>query len=665
MIFCLGFSSQAALAYTPNDPYLAKQTYLQRINAFGAWDYLMSSSTAKKEIIVAVLDSGVDIDHPDLMNQIWVNAKEIPNNSLDDDNNSYIDDINGWDFVESIPDPRPKFETDYVYDAVQHGTLVAGMIGAEFNNSIGIAGLAPKVNIMPLRVLDSQGIGSTNVLAQAIDYAVANGAEVINLSLVGKVADPQLQTSIDAAYAKGVAIVAASGNEESIGVNLDYDPRYPICDLELLNRVFGVAALDSSNKLANFSNYGSSCIDISAPGTEIFSTIYYYPEISEYASYYSGGWAGTSVAAPMVSATIANIKSLAPNLSLERIYQILKSSASSLQAAEPRNFPWLGAGILNMSQAVATAEDLVSHGANYLALAPLSDRPLVSVRNQDGSEFSSFLAYSASFTGGVALASADLNNDKVSEIVTAPNSNGGPHIRIFDLLGNVRSQFMAYDAKFRGGISLAIGDVDGDGEKEIITAPSTAAGPEIRVWTAKGVLESKFMAYDAKFRGGVTLTVGDTNGDGIDEIITAPNISGGPHIRIFNAAGSVISQFMAWDKNLRSGYRLAFGDFDHNGKGEIAITATKSARGEIVFFSPQGEKINSWLAFPHLGEVTYRFSLNAYDATGDLLTDLVVVPEVARPAGLKIFDADGQLLNTILTSLSNRYGWSVASIYQH
>ena len=138
---------------TPNDPYFSRQWYLPRIEADLAWTKIKESP----DITVAVIDSGVDINNPDLKNNIWVNPKEILGNGIDDDHNGFIDDVNGWDFVNNVPDPSPKFEEGWTEAGVSHGTMVAGIIGAEGNNGIGVAGVTWKTKIMPLRVLNDKG----------------------------------------------------------------------------------------------------------------------------------------------------------------------------------------------------------------------------------------------------------------------------------------------------------------------------------------------------------------------------------------------------------------------------------------------------------------------------------------------------------------------------
>ncbi len=194
----------------PSDTYFNNQWYLQKIKAVQAWNVIRESPN----IIIAVLDSGVQIDHPDLKDNIWVNKKEIPDNGIDDDKNGFADDSNGWDFVNNLPDPAPKFKEGFTEDGILHGTIIAGIAAAAGNNAAGVAGITWKAQIMPIKVLDDKGEGNTAKVVKGIDYAVANGAGIINLSFVGFGYSKSLDDAVKRAYDAGVIVVAAGGNEE-------------------------------------------------------------------------------------------------------------------------------------------------------------------------------------------------------------------------------------------------------------------------------------------------------------------------------------------------------------------------------------------------------------------------------------------------------------------
>jgi subtilisin family serine protease len=221
------------------------------IDANRAWDL----ETGGTDVLVAVVDSGVDVTHPDLSANIWNNPNEI-NNGIDDDGNGYIDDIHGWDFVENDNQP---------IDSHGHGTHVAGIIGAVGNNGMGSAGVCWRVSLMPLRFITASDYGTTADAIEAIEYADDNGADVINLSWGGPDYSQALKDAIDAVDA---LVVCAVGNE---GVNLDDVPLYP-ASYDSAN-LLSVAASDADDYPAWFTNYSDSLADVAAPGTLIYSTV--------------------------------------------------------------------------------------------------------------------------------------------------------------------------------------------------------------------------------------------------------------------------------------------------------------------------------------------------------------------------------------------------------
>lgn len=639
--------------YTPLDPYLFQQSYLGAINAKGSWSY---SSKENKEVVVAVLDSGIDLVHPDLKNNIWINSDEIPGDGLDNDENSYIDDINGWDFVDSDNTPTPVLLEGYDYTAVNHGTVIAGIIGASANDE-GIIGVNPRVKIMDLRILDAKGMGNTLVLSQAIDYAAENGADIINLSLVGKSIDESLKKSISNAYNKGVMIVAASGNESKSGVDLDIEPAYPVCDFDNINKVIGVAAVDSQNKLSAFSNYGEKCIDISAPGVNIYSTVYHDLADVNFSSYYRGGWSGTSVAAPMVTGALSLLKMNYPNLRPADLYSILLASSDSLQAASPLIYKKLGKGLLNIGAALDAANKYYNQTIK-IVLAPQANlTPEILIMNDKGNLLSSFLAYDKKFKGGVNLATGDLDNNGSYEIVTAPLSRGGPHVRVFSNQGTILNEFFAYDGKYTGGVNLAVGDLLGDKSKQIVTAPVTG-GSEIKVFKANGSFLKSFVAYDAKFKGGVNIAVGDVDNDGKAEIITAPASNGGPHIKVFNNDGLLLYQFFAYDKKMTKGVWLTVGDLDHDGWQDIVTVPAKNTMPQVRAFNFNGTALYDFIAYSQY--LTSGIRLSARDLSGDGLVELLALPNKSASALLRIYDSKGlEKSNVYLRNAQDKNGYNL------
>ena len=230
---------------------------LEQINAPEAWE----QGYTGKDVVVAVIDTGVDYTHEDLDANIWVNAKEIPNNGIDDDGNGYIDDVRGFDFAGNDNDPMD--ETSLFNPG--HGTHVAGTIAAE-DNGIGVTGVAPNAKIMPIRVLNELGEGNEDDIAAGIRYAADNGADVINLSL-GGASSIVIDEAIHYAEAKGLTVVMAAGNE---GAPQPSSPADLAGDVGL-----AVGAVDVNNEMGDFSNRaGLNPIDyVVAPGVEVRSTM--------------------------------------------------------------------------------------------------------------------------------------------------------------------------------------------------------------------------------------------------------------------------------------------------------------------------------------------------------------------------------------------------------
>jgi subtilisin family serine protease len=256
----------------PNDPLFPQEWGLLNTRQFGgtigsdiaatrAWDTVTGGNA-----LVAVVDTGVAMDHPDLVQNLWTNPGETAGDSVDNDANGVVDDVHGFDAVTTPGDPNaPGNPRDFN----GHGTHVAGTIAARGNNGIGIAGVSWVAQLMAVRVLDAQGSGSDASVIAGFDYAGRMGADIVNASLGGPNGNPAMRTVIEK-YPNTLFVVAA-GND---GLNVQTTPTYP-CSFPSANIVC-VAATNQSDQLAGFSNFGASSVDLAAPGVEILSTQPHY-----------------------------------------------------------------------------------------------------------------------------------------------------------------------------------------------------------------------------------------------------------------------------------------------------------------------------------------------------------------------------------------------------
>ncbi|NCU44619.1 hypothetical protein EOM71_03000, partial [Candidatus Falkowbacteria bacterium] len=441
-------------ALSPSDSYYGNQWYLQKIKAQISWDERRESP----DIVIAIIDSGVQTNHPDLKDNIWVNQREIPGNRKDDDGNGFIDDVNGWDFVNNSTDPNPKFTPGFTEDGVFHGTIVAGVAAASGNNAAGVAGVTWRAQIMPLKALDDQGTGNTFRIIQAIDYAVNNGADIINLSFVGYGYSQSLAEAIERAYRAGVIVVAAAGNEESggYGHSLDKLPMYPACHDGDKNMVIGVASTDALDQKTNFSSYGSRCVDIAAPGVSIYSTVVYAPnrqiDGQPLDKYYDGYWSGTSVSVPMVSGALALVMQQNPSLKRDEVIKVLLNNTDDIARLNMDYLGQMGRGRLNVASAINDASLQLSGQVNRILVAPASSSSQpIRILDVKGKALAEFYAFGINFPYGLRVASGDLDNDGSPEIVVVPDKGGQSAVKIFNYKGKLVGQFIAWRKDFAAG----------------------------------------------------------------------------------------------------------------------------------------------------------------------------------------------------------------------
>ncbi len=297
------------------------------IDAPEAWDIETGNN-----VVVGVIDTGVDYSHPDLNDNMWTNPGETPGNEVDDDGNGYVDDYYGYDFINDDGDP---------FDDYGHGTHVAGTIAAEGNNDIGVTGVSWSAEIMALKIFDASGFTDEFSAIQAVEYATIMGAKLTNNSWGGGGYSQALYDAIANAGEAGQLFIAAAGNYSN---NNDVNPFYPASyDLD---NIIAVAATDHNDQLSNFSHGGATSVDIGAPGSNIYSTI----PGGGYASY-----SGTSMATPHVTGVASLIWSQEPELSALEVKERILSYVDPIEALQGIT---VSGGRLNAYNALTETEPL-------------------------------------------------------------------------------------------------------------------------------------------------------------------------------------------------------------------------------------------------------------------------------------------------------------------
>jgi len=274
------------------------------INVENAW----KTTTGNPNLVVGIIDTGIDYNHKDLKSNIWINTKEIAGNGIDDDSDGYIDDYNGWNFADN---------NNNSFDDNSHGTHVSGIIAAS-SNGIGTVGVAPSVKVMPLKAADDQGDLYTSDVISAIQYGISHGVKLFNCSFGG---EDFSQTEYDAFKSSNALFVCAAGNGDANGNGMSNDNAikdYP-ASYDLPN-IISVASIEMDGTLSSFSNYGVVSVDIAAPGSDIYSTV---PGGYDYKS-------GTSMATPYVTGVAALVLSTNMNLTPIEVKNCIMKSTKKL-----------------------------------------------------------------------------------------------------------------------------------------------------------------------------------------------------------------------------------------------------------------------------------------------------------------------------------------------
>lgn len=726
----------------PDDPSYDVQWHLQSdagVDGPNAWEM----QTGSIDVVVAVIDTGVDTDHADLADNIWTNPNEVADNGRDDDENGYVDDVSGYDFVDSDNDanPAPNGVDDDDYQGadtgVTHGTHVAGIIAAVGDNGVGISGVAWHTSVLPVRVLDDEGAGTDADIAEGIIYAADLGVDIINMSLGGYGSTSVLEDAISYAQAQGVLVISAAGND---GVNIDNNPFYPAC----YDNVIGVAATDDTESATWFSNYGSGCTDVAAPGDTIYSTLYTDDPTNDFTDDY-GYMSGTSMATPVVSGVASLVKANGPDLTATEVADVVVLNAEdtgldadygrgrvdaylALQGVSVLNRPSSVDGVLAYAddtlQEAYTSGDRYSDTQPYFAWNEATDDTeiigyyvyfgtdesadpeedgtfqtertfvpsaisgndvsyyvRVEAEDNEGNVSSSVASFeyvidtsvdapsnvrvqsagkgvhvlwtrvtgqhvqryrvfrraagtddafrsvgktsnkAALFSdthvqrgqsyeyivraiddvGNVATSSSDsLTFTPRERVVIAAGVGGSPLVRVYNPKAErFTHSWYADVASNRNGIEVAVGNVDADKPDEIIVGFGVDSQPRIKVFDADGVVLSSFLAYDSTFRGGVHVTVGDVDNDGIDEIITAPGSGAAPVVKIFNKNGrQVVDAFTAYDGNFTGGTFVTAVNWDGEGGVEVAASPDAGGSPQVILYNPRnGRQLTFFYAY--------------------------------------------------------------------
>lgn len=378
-----------------NDPLFPNQTYLNQIGIPSAWD-----RTTGSNFPIAIIDTGIDLHHADI-GQLWTNTDEIPNNSIDDDANGYVDDYHGYNFLYRNTD---------LQDTHGHGTGIASIIAAATNNSLGTSGINWQASLMVLRALNSAGSGDFSTVSEAIRYAVDNGAKIINMSFGSVTGVINLQSAVDYAIARQVTIVAAVGN--NYGQSVFYPAAYP--------SVIAVGSVSDSGQLSSFSNYGVG-VDLVAPGENVLVANLPSQGISTYSRS-----SGSSFAAAEVTGVVSLLLSLYPALSPVQIDTILRTTADPLPN-DPDGLKF-GAGRVNASRAINYQTKTLT-GSHYLVnnSAPADGISGVTVNVVVVDQFGqpqTGLPISARVTGSTILHQGSLMREGVATAIGTTDGTG-------------------------------------------------------------------------------------------------------------------------------------------------------------------------------------------------------------------------------------------------
>lgn len=665
-----------SIAFTPNDPQYSLQWNFTTIGMASAWsaDSVAPVYGGDPGVVVAVVDTGLAYESfggyvvaPEIAGAaVWTNSGEIAD-GIDNDANGYVDDLHGWDFVNADAHPN---------DDHGHGTHVAGTIGGATDNGIATAGIAFASRLMPLKALSASGLGTTATLVQAVNYAVANGADIINLSLGGQDPDPVLEQALSAAVAQGLTVIAAAGNDGDGSIN--YPARYA--------STIAVGATQYDDARAPYSDSGPE-LDLVAPGGNLNldqnsdgqpDGILQQTCTSTACNSFGSFWyTGTSQAAAHVSGVAALLAACgAPP---GAIRTILDSTAVDLGAAGRDD--QYGAGRINAAAAV--------QAAGCQSTAPAAPQGLVARSFADGPTLRQFDPYPYRAPvfqwGGLAGMTYRVSWGKTTSTPVPQTQTATTFTGSISTPGTYRLSITAVDAVGRSSPTvtfvyrfhqpalviaqrtpnigvrlytpapalirhwpsglgeapvLAAGGRLGVGNELRLAIMGSQAGTSLKVKNTLGQDRLRMTPFGANFSGSISATI-VRHRDGRSWIVAATR-QGGASLRWHDPAGTLVRRQTIY-ATYRDGLNLASGDLDGDGTDELVVTMRRGH--EVRVYDWQGRRLR---VLTPLGAAYSGGWLPATgDRTGDGADEILLVPNAGGTAiPVFIIAGSGQVVDT-------------------
>ncbi len=693
--------------FVPSDPGFPSQWHLTKVNAESAWDLDITPPLygGDPSVIVAVIDTGIAFEDRIDGTTVYKKAPDFSSAVF----------VSGYDFVHGDTHPN---------DDNGHGTHVAATIGEDTDNGVSGAGVAFRSSLMPIKVLDSTGSGKTSDVVNGIDFAVANGADVLNISLGASTDSQALHDAVQRALDAGVVVVAAVGNDSLNSV------AFPAA----YSGVIAVGAVGSTDVLASYSNSGNG-ITLVAPGGDGSSYVWQESFSNrdannlpiDYINFGLVGIQGTSQAAPHVTGAAALL--LARGVQGSSVRPVLQNTAVDLgTSGYDLQYGYgrldIQAALLSVinDQAAPTTTAVVSPGDPDGAAGYYKTKPTVTLSStdNDGSGLSAIryawdgnpvARYTTPLTASdgqhslTFFSTDNAGNSETSRSIALSVDSIGPTISITAPIGTATTSAVLFQGRVSdatsgaGGITIngEVSTLNPDGsfsttldlprgtssvtviatdvagntttlvrkvavaqQKKILVGAGATGGPQVLLFSGRGASLANFFAFDKKFRGGVSVASGDVNNDGSDEIITGAGPGGGPQVRIYNTKGTLLGQFFAFPKTMIGGVSVATGDLRGNA-GRLILAASGPGSEPLVrIFDDKGKRVGGFSPYPK------SFRGGVHVATGDIDGDgtdeIITGPGQGGGPQVRIFRFNGKLVGQFSAYASNfRGGVEVAA----